>query len=98
LGDAASAAGLSPGAAEPCAWLLELGAAARAAEIRRRPGSLFRWSDRRARARSRRLIVQQALGAAAAPALDPPLEGEALLEPLLDRIGAYTLRTPVSRR
>lgn len=57
---------------EPSAWLLELGAAARRREFRSGSDSskgsrLFSWGSRRAGARTRRRIIEQALISAEMP-------------------------------
>jgi hypothetical protein len=76
-----------PVAAGPhAAWLLELGAAARADKERPvlRRGLVGPWSSRRARARARRAVIRERIEAAA-------LEPETLDEHLRERIGLYTL-------
>jgi hypothetical protein len=92
-------------AAEPCAWLLELGAEARRTEFRSNwHGSqhryLLAWSSQRTGARARRRIVEQAL-ALAELALPVPAAfvDTAASAPVAERIGAY-IRLPevVDRR
>ncbi len=85
-----------PGEKAQPSWLLELGAAVREAEAK----ALFQagrglrvrsWSSRRAGARARRELVQQALAASAAGSgLEPGEDPSELAIDLLDRVGAYT--------
>jgi hypothetical protein len=72
-------------AGEPAAWLLELGAAARADEERPvlRKG-LGAWSSRRARTRSRRAKIRERIEISELPGL------ESIDETLRERIGDYT--------
>jgi hypothetical protein len=82
-------------AGEHAAWLLELGAAARADEerpvLRRGLGA---WSSRRARTRARRALIRERIEAATieAVAIDigGPDEDESFAELLLERISVYT--------
>jgi hypothetical protein len=77
-------------AGEHAAWLLELGAAARAdeerPELRRGLGA---WSARRARARARRALIRERLEAAAVDVVELE-ERETIDEHLLERISVYT--------
>lgn len=72
-------------AGEHTAWLLELGAAARADEERPvlRKGYLGPWSSRRARARARRAVIRERLEAA-------EVEPESIDDTLVDRLSIYT--------
>ena len=76
-------------AGESVAWLLELGASARADEerpvLRKGVGA---WSSRRARTRMRRAKIRERIEAAAVTAELPGLES--IDETLRDRIGDYT--------
>jgi hypothetical protein len=77
-------------AGEHAAWLLELGAAARADEARpvlRR--GLGAWAVRRARARARRARIRERIEAAAFDAFELQ-EREIIDEHLLERISIYT--------
>ena len=83
-------------AAEPCAWLLELGAEARRAEFRSSWHGLHRryllaWGSRRAGARARRRIVEQVLTLAEVALPVPNAFADTVsLPPVTDRISAYT--------
>ena len=82
-------------AADPCAWLLELGAEARRAEFRSSWHGLHRryllaWGSRRAGARARRRIVGQALALAEVAFPSRRFEDTIALPPVTDRISAYT--------
>jgi hypothetical protein len=83
-------------AAEPCAWLLELGAEARRAEFRSswhglHGRYLLAWGSRRAAARVRRRIVGQVLARAEVARPAPAALADTVsLSPVTDRIGAYT--------
>jgi hypothetical protein len=83
---------VSPVAAgEHAAWLLELGAAARADE--ERPvlcRGLGAWSSRRTRARARRALIREWIEAAAAVDAVELEERESIDDRLLERISIYT--------
>ena len=81
-------------AGEHAAWLLELGAAARADEERPVLGrGLGAWSSRRARARARRALIRVRIEAAAVDAAEVE-ERESVDDRLLERISVYTHGEP----
>jgi len=73
------------------AWLLELGAAARADAERPvlRKGHLGPWSSRRARARSRRAMIRERLETVEV-GVEVDFEAESIDDTLVDRLSVYT--------